>query len=288
MEYRVSLLRSTITVPVGTGTRYGTCSHSREQSAPDNQKSMVDETSSVGFVGRGGNEYAAFAMTMDQYNKTKGFADDSTRTFPQKLMDILSDGSHAHIISWCDHGNAFMIHKKKVFESEILPLYFRGSRFASFTRKLNRWGFSRVSRGPETGSYYHKLFSRDNPELCTQMSNNSGTKVSYVPSHPQPFANMQGPIGSFGCPTMLMPGPQMTLQSNPIMWQQMQLMQMQHIQMMQMQQVMVKGVQEIPSLDGFSSRNKVSLSESSTNGLDTLFRGSLNDPKASLSDTDEG
>jgi hypothetical protein len=51
---------------------------------------MADEASSVGFVGRGENEYAAFAMTMDQYNETKGFADDSTRTFPQKVSDAFT------------------------------------------------------------------------------------------------------------------------------------------------------------------------------------------------------
>jgi hypothetical protein len=180
-----------------------------------------------------------------------------------------------------------MIHKKKIFESEILPLYFRGSRFASFTRKLNRWGFSRISRGPETGSYYHKLFSRDNPELCTQMSNNSGTKVQAAPSHPQPFANMQGTMGSFGYPAMPMLGPQMAMQHNPVMWQQMQLMQMQHMQMMQMQQGMFKGVEAIPSKDGLSSQKKAPSITSSANGFDPLFGGIQDDVKVALSDSDE-
>jgi hypothetical protein len=60
---------------------------------------MTDETKSIGFVGRGGNEYAAaFAMTMDQYNETKGFADDSTRTFPQRVSEAFSVSSFVRFL----------------------------------------------------------------------------------------------------------------------------------------------------------------------------------------------
>lgn len=72
-------------------------------------------------------------------------------------MDILSNEENQHVISWLPHGNGFVIHKKKTFANEVLPKYFKASKFTSFTRKLNRWGFSRVPRGPETGSYYHKV-----------------------------------------------------------------------------------------------------------------------------------
>merc|ERR1712048_1299725 len=41
--------------------------------------------------------------------------------------------------------------------------------FASFTRKLNRWNFSRVTEGPDLGAYYHEFFQRGNEALCIQM-----------------------------------------------------------------------------------------------------------------------
>ena len=85
-------------------------------------------------------------------------------------MEILSCEEHADVLGWISHGKGFIIYKKKKFSSEVLPKYFKQSKFTSFTRKLNRWGFSRVTRGPETGSYYHKLFLRDQPDLCLQMS----------------------------------------------------------------------------------------------------------------------
>mmetsp|Transcript_9618 Transcript_9618/g.10616 ORF Transcript_9618/g.10616 Transcript_9618/m.10616 type:complete len:222 (-) Transcript_9618:178-843(-) len=90
--------------------------------------------------------------------------------FPSRLMAILSTDEYSHIAGWLPHGKGFIIFQKKQFEAEVLPRYFKQSKFTSFTRKLNRWGFYRVSRGNEMGAYYHKLFTRDNPRLCFRMS----------------------------------------------------------------------------------------------------------------------
>ncbi len=85
-------------------------------------------------------------------------------------MEILSNQDIGDVISWLPHGRGFLIYKKKKFAVEVLPKYFKQSKFTSFTRKLNRWGFTRVTRGPETGAYYHKLFQRGDLEGCMQMS----------------------------------------------------------------------------------------------------------------------
>ena len=84
-------------------------------------------------------------------------------------MEILSNESHADIISFLPHGKGFMIYQKKRFANEILPKYFKEAKFTSFTRKLNRWNFTRITRGPETGAYYHEYFQRGNLRLCMQM-----------------------------------------------------------------------------------------------------------------------
>merc|ERR1711862_549585 len=41
------------------------------------------------------------------------------------------------------------------------PHYFRETKFESFTRKLNRWNFVRISKRPETGAFEHEFFLRD-------------------------------------------------------------------------------------------------------------------------------
>jgi hypothetical protein len=85
------------------------------------------------------------------------------------------------------HGKAFIIYQKKKFANEILTKYFKESKYTSFTRKLNRWGFVRVTKGPEIGAYYHKCFQRGNYLLCMQMSCQSSNKTT-----PRPGGMMHG------------------------------------------------------------------------------------------------
>jgi HSF-type DNA-binding len=55
------------------------------------------------------------------------------------MLDMLSNPDVADIMAWLPHGKGFMIRDKKRFASEVLPKYFKKSKFTSFTRKLNRW-----------------------------------------------------------------------------------------------------------------------------------------------------
>mmetsp|Transcript_6983 Transcript_6983/g.10175 ORF Transcript_6983/g.10175 Transcript_6983/m.10175 type:complete len:343 (-) Transcript_6983:357-1385(-) len=114
------------------------------------------------------NESAKDNNSMVQGDDDLG--DDIPMTFPQKLMEILNRTENNDIIAWLAHGKGFVIYKKKKFAADLLPKFFKQAKFTSFTRKLNRWGFTRVTRGPETGAYYHKFFVRDEPRLCMQMS----------------------------------------------------------------------------------------------------------------------
>lgn len=155
-------------------------------------------------------------------------------------MDILSNDEHSDVISWLPHGNGFLIHKKKAFANDILPIHFKASKFTSFTRKLNRWGFSRAPRGPETGAYFHKLFCRDKPELSLQMTSNSGNKYQSAPQGQQLLPAVPMMMGQPGQMPFYMPSPQMAMltpQQQQALWQQqMQLYQFQQMQMMHYQQ----------------------------------------------------
>jgi hypothetical protein len=94
------------------------------------------------------------------------------KNFPQMLLEILETQEHSDILKWLPGGKAFIIVDKKRFGSEDLPAFLKQTQFTSFTRKLCRWKFVRVPRGPFTGAYYHKLFRRDHPALCKLMSCN--------------------------------------------------------------------------------------------------------------------
>lgn len=82
---------------------------------------------------------------------------------------MLSEPSNADAITWLPHGRAFIIKDRQKFSNHVLPVYFRKTKYTSFTRKLNRWNFSRVNRGSEIGAYSHEFFQRGNEALCIQM-----------------------------------------------------------------------------------------------------------------------
>lgn len=93
--------------------------------------------------------------------------------FPMKLHYMLSsiegDGQ-GHIVSWQPHGRCFMVHDMKEFVASMLPLWFRQSKFASFQRQLNLYGFQRLTQGRDKNAYYHEYFLRGRPLLAQKIS----------------------------------------------------------------------------------------------------------------------
>lgn len=95
--------------------------------------------------------------------------------FPQRLMEILK-GPYSDVISWLPHGRSFIIIRPDVFSEQVLPQFFpstdsrSSTKYSSFTRKLNRWGFRQATRGPDTGAFHHPFFRRDEPDLCLDMT----------------------------------------------------------------------------------------------------------------------
>jgi hypothetical protein len=95
--------------------------------------------------------------------------DENAKIFPQRLMEILTNPDNQEAIAWLPHGKAFIIVNRQKFADNVLPHYFRKTKYTSFTRKLNRWNFTRVTRGAELGAYYHEFFQRGSEAMCTQM-----------------------------------------------------------------------------------------------------------------------
>ncbi|KAL3898763.1 MAG: hypothetical protein SGARI_006603, partial [Bacillariaceae sp.] len=143
------------------------------------------------------------AKTMELNNASEGedvsaFDEDCQHIFPQRLMNILSNEKNHDAICWLPHGRAFIIRNRKIFAEKIMPRFFaRKSKYSSFTRKLNRWNFVRVSSGPEIGAYYHEFFLRDKPHLAAQMfCKNARTMIAMAtdtPKAPPPPAQASMP-----------------------------------------------------------------------------------------------
>lgn len=89
--------------------------------------------------------------------------------FPAKMHAILSRADLADVVAWMPHGRSWRVLKPREFETRVIPTYFEHSKFSSFIRQANGWGFRRVTQGRDRNSYYHELFLRGLPHLCKKM-----------------------------------------------------------------------------------------------------------------------
>ena len=63
---------------------------------------------------------------------------EAMNTFPGRLMDFLDQGVASDAMWWLESGDGFCV-VPKLFTEKVLDQYFQGTKFESFTRKLNRW-----------------------------------------------------------------------------------------------------------------------------------------------------
>ena len=107
--------------------------------------------------------------------------------FPTKLHELLDnvakDGNH-HIISWNKCGRSFHIHLPNEMVG-ILKLYFRQTKYKSFLRQLQGYGFKRVTQGANKGDVSHPMFVRGQRSLCQQMQRKSSAKKKEVETQEQ-------------------------------------------------------------------------------------------------------
>lgn len=90
-----------------------------------------------------------------------------SQVFPRKLYEILNEDDTA--IMWTASGLAFHITNMKEFCGSVLTNYFRHHKYSSFLRQLNLYGFHKVSKGPDVGSYAHPRFMRGREDLLPEV-----------------------------------------------------------------------------------------------------------------------
>jgi len=157
-----------------------------------------------------------------------------------RMLDQVRDEGLESTVSWLSHGRAFKIHKPKAFAATIMTRFFNQSKYTSFQRQLNLYGFSRCSRGRDSGACYHPLFLRGSQFLAKNITrtrvkgnghktmkfhdagpdfysmaplvdNNAheissdGSSIGSVPSFEQP--TMDAPLAGFGLSKPSSPSP---------------------------------------------------------------------------------
>jgi len=89
------------------------------------------------------------------------------RDFPTKVLVMLEIDKA--IFSWLPHGRAVKVHDEQCFLRDMAPMFFKVSKFRSFTRQLHLWGFRRISSGVDIDGWWNPHFLRGRPELMSQM-----------------------------------------------------------------------------------------------------------------------
>jgi hypothetical protein len=105
-----------------------------------------------------------------------------TNPFPEKLLELMGEAD-ASIIGWLPHGRAFKIRNVRAFTDTTMPTHFKHTKITSFQRQLNLYGFKRLTRGPDSGAYYHEFFLRERPQLCGRMRRQKIKGTGHKPHH---------------------------------------------------------------------------------------------------------
>jgi len=119
------------------------------------------------------NNYKDLSSFDSDHLPSKRFGRGHAVQFPEKLHIMLNETSRvpvlAQIVSWKSHGRAFRVYNTQKFVDIILKNHFNQSKWTSFQRQLNTYGFKRMTQGVDSGSYYHECFLRGVPSLCSNI-----------------------------------------------------------------------------------------------------------------------
>ncbi len=71
---------------------------------------------------------------------------EKEQPFPHKLYRMLESVDSlglAHTVSWLPDGRSFLVNDPTKFMELVVPQFFNATKFRSFQRQLNLWGFHR-------------------------------------------------------------------------------------------------------------------------------------------------
>jgi hypothetical protein len=122
---------------------------------------------------------ALISLLSDGQQRDKAAEQEQEHIFPWKLHNMLDNAeqeSFQHIVSWVKDGAAFKVHNADEFLEKIMPNYFDQTKYESFRRQLNLYGFVRVNRGDDRGIISHPCFSKGDRSLCQNITRKGGAQ----------------------------------------------------------------------------------------------------------------
>uniref|UniRef100_A0A7S2MPI4 HSF-type DNA-binding domain-containing protein n=1 Tax=Helicotheca tamesis TaxID=374047 RepID=A0A7S2MPI4_9STRA len=115
---------------------------------------------------------------------------DECPIFLRKTYHMV-DTCDPEVASWSEDGETFVVKNTEVFEKQIIPQFFKHSKFTSFVRQLNFYGFRKIKYcdtikidaklEAETANFWrfrHEKFLRGRPDLLIEIKRSNGQSKS--------------------------------------------------------------------------------------------------------------
>ncbi|KAL3934494.1 MAG: hypothetical protein SGBAC_009806, partial [Bacillariaceae sp.] len=83
-----------------------------------------------------------------------------------EMLEGVENSGDEHLVSWVENGRAFRVHYLDGFLEKVIPQYFNQTKYKSFQRQLNFYGFTRINSGPSCGAYFHPQFIKGDKTRC--------------------------------------------------------------------------------------------------------------------------
>mmetsp|Transcript_20448 Transcript_20448/g.58130 ORF Transcript_20448/g.58130 Transcript_20448/m.58130 type:complete len:488 (-) Transcript_20448:256-1719(-) len=98
--------------------------------------------------------------------------------FPYKLHAMLVKAEQEGLedaAGWMADGRSFIVRNRRKFIEHLLPMFFKQTKFKSFQRQLNLWGFETAHGGRHDEALggtriFHPSFVKGRVDLCSQMA----------------------------------------------------------------------------------------------------------------------
>jgi hypothetical protein len=109
------------------------------------------------------------------------------------LEEMATVGAES-IVSWQPHGKAFRVHVPDAFASTVMKRYFKQTKFKSFQRQLQVYGFVRINKGMDAGAYFHSMFIRNNKSMSLRICCGPATVFTAGSSDHHPDEEEEKPL----------------------------------------------------------------------------------------------
>jgi hypothetical protein len=93
------------------------------------------------------------------------------------MLEEMATVGEEYIVSWQPHGKAFRVHLPEVFARTVMPRYFKQTKYKSFMRQIQIYGFRRIRDGEDKGAYFHSKFIRNNSASMSLLPGITNQKI---------------------------------------------------------------------------------------------------------------